>query len=497
MFDYENIKSISGCDVSRGGPCGYVIFGASGDLAARKLIPSLFSLYESGRVPENFFVVGFGRTNNDNEKFRNYAEASILSRYNSVKKIKLENFLKRLFYVTGSYENPDSYIKLKECFDSAGKVFNTEGNGIFHLAVPPSAYSEICRGLSESNLAGKTVKTGFFRRVIIEKPYGNDLKSAAELQLQMEKFFEERDIYRIDHYMGKEAIQNILSFRFANSIFGPIWNKDMIDSVQITVSETDTVGHRAAFFDKTGLIRDMLQSHILLLSALIGMEAPVKGDDIRQGIKRFIESIGKIHFDENVIFGSYKGYEKEKGVNGNSCTETMFALKFLPKEGVLKGVPFYIRAGKAMDKKETKVTVVFRDNESCLMCGSEIKRQKNILSFGIHPKQEIALTFMAKSPGSKMCTMPVSMSFSYAENFGGEPVEDYANLILSCMEGDQTFFWHYKSIVAAWKAVDDLIRKWEACPADDRRKNMIKYEKGSSWPVQVDGLTAADGKKWE
>jgi len=490
-------KGHTACEVTKGGPCGYVIFGASGDLAARKLIPSLFSAFAAKRIPENFFVAGFGRSENNHEKFRNYAEAVLLNAYPGADRAKTGKFLKRLFYVTGTYDDIKAYEKLKDCFDSASVTFNTLGNGIFHLAVPPSAYSVICRGLSISGLVPRSAADSPYRRIIIEKPFGRDIQSARALQEEIEKYYDEKVIYRIDHYMGKEAIQNMLVFRFGNSIFGPLWNKSMIDSVQITVAETETVGHRGEFFDKTGLLRDMLQSHMLLLSAVMGIEPPRADADFRLRTCEFIRNTGKIPSGKSIIRGRYEGYENEQGVSPDSCTETMFALKLTPERGPLAGVPFYLRAGKALSAKETKVTVVFRENDSCVMCGDELARQPNILTFGIHPKQEITLTFMAKSPGSKMCTMPVPMHFSYAQNFGGEPLEDYANLILSCMEGDQTFFWKYDSVIAAWQAIEPVIKEWEACPLNEKTASLIRYARGSGWPEEITAITASDGRKWE
>ncbi|HDT14968.1 MAG TPA: glucose-6-phosphate dehydrogenase (NADP(+)), partial [Firmicutes bacterium] len=312
-------------------------------------------------------------------------------------------------------------------------------------------------------------------------------------------------IYRIDHYLGKETVQNIIMFRFANTIFEPVWTNEYVDNIQITVSESDGVGHRAGYFEKAGLLRDMFQNHILQLAALVGMDRPddMSPDSIRDRKVKFISSVKPFAADDykNIIRGQYgpgvnmKGYRQEEGVDPKSCIETFFALKFFVENERWKGVPFYVAAGKALEKKITNIAIVFKKNPGCFFCGENGDIEPNALIFSIYPEQGISLDFMAKIPGSRKCMSSVEMKFSYEDIFGSQISGDYATLILDCMAGDQTLYWRKDGVEASWRLVMPVLERWESCSYEEQAGMMKMYEAGSAGPEETAGMFLKDEKK--
>ncbi|MFP4466566.1 MAG: glucose-6-phosphate dehydrogenase [Candidatus Goldiibacteriota bacterium] len=512
MNTEKHIKAHSSCEIKRSGPCGYVIFGASGDLSVRKLLPAVFSLFEKKRVPGNFFVAGYSRTKMDDKAFRGIAEDAVYKAYPGASAEAVKDFVSRCYYVRGEYDSGEDYSKLKKTINELEKKYSTKGNMIFHIATPPFVYENILKGLSAAGLAEKE-NTGdsFFKRIIIEKPFGRDSSSAKHLDDVIEERFTEKQIYRIDHYLGKETVQNIITFRFANTIFEPIWTNECVDNIQITVFEQESVGHRTGYFEKSGLLRDMFQNHILQLAALVGMERPddLSPDSIRDGKVKFMSSIKPIaRGDKDIIRAQYgrgtggpagtKAYREEEGADPKSCTETFFALKFFVENKRWKGVPFYVRAGKAMDEKTTRITIVFKKALPCPVCAGdgEETSEPNALIFSIHPQQGVFIDFAAKIPGSKNCMAPVEMKFNYKDIFGSQMNEDYATLILDCMTGDQTLYWRRDGMEISWNLVTPVLEKWESCTYDKKAGMMSIYPAGSSGPPEADEFIKKDGRNW-
>ncbi len=505
------IKTSGICELERSGPCGFVLFGASGDLAKKKLLPSLFKLYSSGSVPEAFFIVGFARTSMDDGSFKDKISESVHAAYPELEADKLERFLSRCYFITGTYDDSSSYKALARMLKELDGSYGTGGNIVYSLAVPPDLYGIITVKLGENGLLTKGRNKEPFQRVMMEKPFGRDLDSAAKLNAVMLEYLTDEQIYRIDHYLGKNTVQNILVFRFANTMFEPVWNNKYIDHVQITVAEEIGVENRAGYFERAGLVRDILQNHIMQLIALIAMEKPggfnAKSiNDEKVKVFRSVEPFKSGKLDEAIIRGQYTGgeiggkavpaYRDEQGVDRNSCTETYFASKLFINNKRWSGVPFYLRSGKRMGKKATTIDLCFRDDPDCLFCKSGIDHELNVLEFGIQPEQELSIKFNAKVPGSKLCLSPLDMSFNYRELFGADAGGDYETVIIECMTGDQTLFWRKDGIELSWKLLTPVLKEWEECAASDRTRRLNFYRAGSMGPAEADEFIERDGRKW-
>jgi glucose-6-phosphate 1-dehydrogenase len=496
------------CVEAAAGPAILVVFGASGDLAKRKLIPSLFQLFRRDLLSTQFHLIGAARTKLSDHNFRQAAIQAIKQDTENAREQKIDEFANRLYYISGDYKDAELYSHIKEKIELLSKHPHADYTLIFYLAVPPFLYAEIASRLKNSGLACPKPQSGHKNvRLVVEKPFGRDLESAAQLDNNIRKCFEESQIYRIDHYLGKETVQNILVFRFANTIFEPVWNRNYIDSIQITIAETLGVEHRASYYDKSGALRDIFQNHMLQMLALVAMEPPTsfEADRIRDEKVKLLRSIRPFRANQvNELFvrGMYgageiggrkvAGYRSEPGVKPDSRTETFVAAKLFIDNWRWKGVPFYLRTGKRLAKKQTEISVTFRQIPHSMFYTPDIEPMRpNVLVLRIQPQEEISLNFQAKRPGSKICIDALNMSFAYKDVFGVKMPEAYQRLLLDCMLGDQTLFTRYDAVETAWKLLDPVIQAWE----NDQAGPHI-YSAGSESFPEADRLVESDGRKW-
>lgn len=461
-------------------PLIFVIFGATGDLMHRKLMPALYHLIADGAISKDVFIVGVGRREITTDEFRRMMGKPV----------------KNMHYVQGTFEDKKLYSDLVSLLDTFDKECRACVPRFFYLATPPQHYETILTHLHDSKLSeGCGQGTTLYTKVIIEKPFGKDLKTARRLDQLLGNIFEERQIYRIDHYLGKETVQNILSFRFANGIFEPTWNKDFIDHVQITLSEVDGVGTRGAFYDGVGALRDVVQNHMLEMLAIIAMDQPRAFDtqSIRDEKAAVLKKISTRSFES--IRGQYDGYKKEKDVDPNSTTETFVAVKLSLDIPRWDGVPFYLRAGKKLPEKFTEISIHFKKpkvcyGDICLFPEPDVKR--NVLTIRIEPDEGIALRLMAKTPGFGMKLTPVSMNFSYAQSFAAinAPLA-YERLLSDAIRGDQTLFARTDGIDASWTLVSKMVADW-----DKRALPLHIYSSGSWGPREAHNFIEKDGRHW-
>ena len=502
------------CEIARAGPCGMVIFGASGDLTYTKLLPSLFRLYTTGSVPENFFVLGTARTNMDDAVFREKVRKAVLEACKDAE--DLRDFCSRCYYAVIDYDDDAGYLRLAaRCAELANR-YATGNNVVYNLAVPPDLYGMIteklsCSGLMRRNLPAASAAGRPFGRIMVEKPFGRDTKTAQALNTHMLHYCDEEQIYRIDHFLGKNTVQNILVFRFANAMFEPLWNNRYIDCVQITVAEDKGIEHRAGYFERAGLIRDMLQNHMLQLLAITAMEKPASFDasavsDEKVKVIKALQPFDLGAMDQSIVRGQYTrgtfngndvaAYREEQGVDRKSCVETFFAAKLFIENERWQGVPFYLRAGKRLNKKMAKITVVFKPAPDCLFCTLGIDHKPNVLTFDIQPEQGVALNFMVKVPGGRMCLSPLDMVFNYKDIFGTDMGGDYETVLLDCMLGDHTLFWRKDGIEESWRLLTPVLEAWDNCSATRKNAQLYFYSAGSWGPEAADTLIKNDGREW-
>lgn len=503
VFDVEEAGLRRGRPVDS---CAIVIFGASGDLTRRELLPSLFELYMKGLLPEAFAVIGVAREPLDDERFRDRMRGFVMSDV----RCEVDDwnaFASRLSYVRADVASgPDEgYALVREGLEKARSKFGLADNVLFHLAVPPSLFGAIADGLGASGLASSG--SGWCR-LVVEKPFGTNRQSARELDMELRKVFEEEQIYRVDHFLGKETVQNMLVFRFANPSYEPVWNRNFIDHVQITVAEDIGIGTRANFYEQTGVVRDMLQNHLLQLLCMTAMEPPVRLDasSLRDETVKVLEAVRPVPdgIDSGAVRGQYgpgsvngdavSGYRDEKGVPDESVTSTYVAIRLMLDNWRWAGVPFYLRTGKRMTRKLTEVAIQFKPTPYVMFRPENGRAvHQSVLVFELQPDEGIVQTLAAKQPGPDLAVRTVTMHFEYAEAFGvEEPPRAYAWLLLDVMQGDQTLFARADWVDRAWQIVDPVVERW----ANERPADFPNYAAGSAGPPAADRLLQRDGRRW-
>lgn len=496
------------CAETAAPPTALVVFGASGDLANRKLLPSLVQIQQRGLLNEHFCLLGCGRKEYSDEQFRRIAREALIEHAPNVDADLVTAFIERLYYLSGDYGDPAFYAKIKNRLTEIRQKHGVDGCNVFYLAVPPLLYGNVAEQLGSAGLSRKDdPNCRQCARLVVEKPFGRNLQTAAELNGILYEWFDESQIYRIDHYLGKETVQNIMILRFANAIFEPVWNRNHIDNVQVTIAETLGVEYRASYYDKSGALRDMFQNHMLQMMALVAMEPPISfhADHIRDEKAKLLRSIRPFRLDSwNSCFvrGQYgpgtvdgqevPGYRNEHGVAPDSQTETFAAARLFVDNWRWKDVPFYLRTGKRLARKNTEIAVAFRQVPHSLFGSVGLDEMPpNVLVLKIQPEEGISLRFQAKRPGSKICMGTLNMNFSYQDVFGVEMPESYQRLLLDCMVGDQTLFARFDSVQIAWEMLHPVFEAWQ-----NDRVPLAEYPAGSDSFPQADALMAADGRQW-
>jgi glucose-6-phosphate 1-dehydrogenase len=489
-------------------PTAMVVFGASGDLTRRKLLVSLFEVFKRGLLNERFCVLGCGRKELSDEQFRQAAEQAIQEESGDASAKAIAPFINKLYYISGDYSDASFYENIKIKLAEYDKKHKVDCTVVFYMGVTPFLYGNVVEHLGSAGLSCRGEPDSKQRvRLIVEKPFGFSLQSAVELNKKIRGCFDESQIYRIDHYLGKETVQNILMFRFANIIYEPLWNRNYIDSVQITISETIGVEHRASYYDETGALRDIFQNHMLQMLALVAMEPPIsfEADHIRDEKVKFLRSIRRFNVDQLdnfIVRGQYGagsingeqviGYREEPGVNPESRTETFVAAKVFIDNWRWKGVPFYLRTGKRLAGKNTEIAITFKQVPHSMFISAGLDEiPSNILVLQIQPEEGISLCFQAKRPGSKICMDTLNMNFNYRSVFGIDMPEAYERLLLDCMIGDQTLFTRQDGVEAAWQLLTPVLEAWQN---DDAAP--YEYPSGSSSFPQADSLIESDGRRW-
>jgi glucose-6-phosphate 1-dehydrogenase len=486
-----------------------VIFGASGDLTRRKLMPAIYSLARDRLLPPNIAVVGFARRPIADRDFRRVIREGCdeFARRRPVDPPLWQSFESGIFYLQGEFHEPADYARLRERLDEIDRARGIPGNRIFYLSTPPQSFPPILSNLGAAGLVRHGVERPY-ARIIVEKPFGTDLESARRLNQEVQRVAEERQIYRIDHYLGKETVQNLLVFRFANGIFEPLWNSRYVDHVQVTGAETIGIEGRGGYFEQAGILRDMVQNHLFQIVTLTAMEPPVawSADAIRDEKLKVLKALRPIpdgELDQHVVRGQYEpgsiggrpqgGYKQEPGVVPDSITETYVALRFFIDNWRWAGVPFYLRSAKAMPKKVTEVALHFKPAPLRLFPSDSGRGvEPNVLAIRIQPDEGISLKFGSKVPGPSMEVHHVTMEFRYGTSFGVEPPEAYERLLLDCMLGDATLFTRGDEVETSWRWISRIHQAWAAQGAT----RIPTYPAGTWGPAEANALVAADGRTW-
>lgn len=491
-------------------PCILVIFGATGDLTARKLLPALYNLAREGQLPAHFACVGFARRDKSHEIFRQEMLDAVnrFSRIKPVDKKLWNDFSENLFYHRSEFDDDAGYKSLQSFLKELDGKLGTKGNRVFYLSTPPSYFPVISEKLSKHHLIYHSIGPGTsWSRVIIEKPFGHDLATAKVLQAQIDKHLHESQIYRIDHYLGKETVQNLLVFRFSNSFYEDLWNNHHVDHVQITVAEEQGIGTRGAFWEEAGMLRDIVQNHMMQLLSLVAMEPPtsLNASDIQDEKVKVMQSIRPIpmdHLERHAIRGQYgpgfingepvKGYRQEANVSPTSNVETYAALQLFIDNWRWVGVPFYLRAGKRLPKRGTEIAVIFKPAPGVLFHTFVKRHEPNVLVIRIQPDEGISFKVNCKVPGLTTTIQPVKMDFRYGSYFGMAPPEAYERLICDCMSGDATLFARSDEVLASWKLLTPLLEHWQSQTHTD----FPNYASGTWGPEAADDLLARDNRHW-
>jgi glucose-6-phosphate 1-dehydrogenase len=487
-------------------PCAIILFGASGDLAKRKVIPAMYDLAQHHSLGERYAIIGFARTPMTDDSFRSAIgeAAKTISEVGPIDPAKWDAFSSNLHYSPGDYADPNSYAQLAKRVAEIDAEKQLGGNRLFYLSTPPEVYPDIVEQLGRAGLARPAVP-GSWVSIIIEKPFGRDLASAKELNKIVLNVFEEKQVYRIDHYLGKDTVQNLLVLRFGNGIFEPLWNRNYVDHVQITAAETLGVERRGGFYETAGALRDMIQSHVLQLTSLVAVEPPASFDAtaVRNEKLKVLQSIRPFDLEmvaQSVVRGQYApgklgdkavaGYRDEPNVSRTSRTETFVAGRLLIDNWRWAGVPFYLRTGKRLAKRTTEIMIQFRGAPHIVFRDKKVEPNRLILN--IQPDEGICVSFGAKKPGTEMGIGTVAMNFSYLEAFGGGSRSAYATLLNDCLRGDATLFDRGDSVEAAWSLIEPILDVWSAA----KTATVPEYPSGSWGPRESDQLLERDGRQW-
>jgi glucose-6-phosphate 1-dehydrogenase len=489
-------------------PSALVIFGATGDLAKRKLIPALYNLFLGRHLPRGLLIVGSARSQLGDEEFRRNMRAAVVefARGGLGAVEAWEQFAARLHYIPANYREAESYLRLKDALARLENEHATGGRKILYLAIPPDQYAPVIQQIAVAGLAGRHARGDAWTRVVIEKPFGTDLESARELNRETHEAFDESQVYRIDHYLGKETVQNILVFRFGNAVFEPIWNRRYVDYVEITAAETVGIESRGGYYEQAGALRDMFQNHLLQLLCLTAMEPPVRfaADPVRDEKVKVLQAIRPIspaEIDQALVRGQYGagaidgktmvGYREENGVDPHSATETYAALKLWIDNWRWQGVPFYLRSGKRLAKRVTEIAIHFKKPPMLFFnsCSAVDQLNSNVLVLRIQPDEGISLTFEVKPPGPEVCVNSLCLDFDYEKAFGAAPPDAYETLLLDCLRGDSTLFTRQDWVEFAWSLITPLLKA-------KRRDPLPAYQAGAWGPKEADEFIERDGRQW-
>jgi glucose-6-phosphate 1-dehydrogenase len=491
-------------------PAIMVIMGATGDLTHRKLMPSLYNLAVNHLLPHGFSVVGFSRSDKAHEDFRADMREAVdkFSRMAPVDSKVWDSFAEGLFFEQADFGDPNSYKKLGELLSKIDEERGTHGNRVFYLATPPTVFGQIAEMLGKSGLVTESANGDHWTRIVIEKPFGRDLQSAEQLNKQLLSVFHEDQVYRIDHYLGKETVQNLLVFRFANGLFEPIWNRNYVDNVQITAAEDLGIDRRGGYYETAGALRDMVQSHMMQLLTLTAMDPPVALDanavrDEKVKVLRAVKPLSEEMVRCNVVRGQYgpgwvggqqvEGYRQEAGVAPDSITETFVALKLEVDNWRWAGTPFFLRTGKRLPKRETEISITFKRAPLALFQHLDPDAMTpNVLTIRIQPNEGISLKVVAKVPGQGYDLQPVFMDFMYGSSFGKQSPDAYERLLLDVLLGDSTLFTRRDEVEASWSIITGILDAWQRIPAPD----FPNYEAGTWGPTAAAELVQRDGHVW-